>query len=234
MERYPVSGSRSDKGRREPLAALLLNFAALVIEMWGWLYPQPYLLVLGLLAALPWVAFGMALRRPRLYSVDDPDQSHVRGDLTAVLVGPGLVLMLRALRDTNLLEPAALLIPAVLAHLAWLSLLVWKLPALRRPVTLILLAIFLAPYTASVIALANCALDEDGKAVTVTVARKYSTSGKGAVQYLVLPPWGAREQEIDVRVPMNLYLAAQRGGPVCMHLHGGALGMPWVSVSERC
>ena len=216
--------------------ARALNGLAFACMWWAILYPRPYELVIALVAALPWVAFVLCMRGGRLFTIEDPGKSTARANLTTLLIGPGVVLALRALRDVNLIAPTDLLIPAIIGGVCMTGLAVWIAPGLRQKLPkLALYVLFLGAYSGGAIALANELLDHaNGTAFRVVVLGKHRTTGRGATQYLTVSAWGSRQRENEVQVPPYLYLGTYVGQSVCIVQRHGDLGLRWYYVSDRC
>ncbi|MEW5317696.1 MAG: hypothetical protein WDW38_008977, partial [Sanguina aurantia] len=86
-------------GRITKVAHVLM----LVICAWGFIYPRPYPLVLALVALLPWTAVALVSWSKGLIRFD-ASRNDVRPNVAALLITPGMVLMLRAVSDIHLLD----------------------------------------------------------------------------------------------------------------------------------
>jgi hypothetical protein len=74
----------------------------------------------------------------------------------------------------------------------------------------------------------NVLLDRSPAAVQRSVVEsKYYVIGRGGGDRLDIRPWGPVDQVKSVWVWGPVYRAVQAGGPVCMVLRQGALGIPW-------
>jgi hypothetical protein len=214
------------------VARISVGVTAVVIA-WGFAYPHPYALLITVLAALPWVAVGIMARSPGLYALNAPRGSG-RPDLTILLIGPGFVLMLRALQDVHILDWAHLLLWAAAVALALMGSVLWAVPSAREKLGMaaLTLALVLA-YGYGVCAIGDAVLDRSsGSTYTTTVDGKHITSGRSRRAMLRLAPWGPRAAEDNVAVPWDMYRRTNVGDKVCVQLHPGALGVPWYKVTN--
>ncbi|HEY1589266.1 MAG TPA: hypothetical protein VGG00_05980, partial [Rhodanobacter sp.] len=92
--------ARLAKVRQLTKAASMLSLA---VVMWGYVYPHPYPWVIALLALLPWCAVAMVGLSRGLICFDTM-RNDVRPNVAVMLILPSLVLGVRALLDTNLVD----------------------------------------------------------------------------------------------------------------------------------
>ena len=204
------------------------TWANVGLVVWTFLYPHPYELLLLVLAALPWVAVWIMARAPGLYMLNAPRGSG-RPDLSLLLITPGLLLTLRAVRDVQILDWRAVLVGAVLVALVLIGRVLWALPSARdKPGIAALTLALLIAYGYGVVALGNAVLDRsNGASYATTVYGKHVTSGRYRTPKLRLGPWGPRTTEDDVTVSWDLYRSASVGQTVCVLLRPGAFGIRW-------
>jgi hypothetical protein len=225
--------SRLGSAARARRTAAWLSFATMLITFWAFVYPRPYVELLSLCAALPIIAILLCWKFSGLFTLTGQKQS-ARGDLTAFLIGPSIVLAMRAMFDLTLVKPVALLVPSavgavVLTWSAWLA-----CKELRRyPTVALIYALFFGLYAAGSMALANSLLDwsNPNRELATIIAMRHTT-GKGATAYFSLShaPVGLGTSEISV--PFGLYRSKHVGDLVCVSDHAGALGWRWVRVDE--
>jgi hypothetical protein len=202
------------------------------LVLWAFIYPHPYELILFVLAALPWVAVWIMARSPGLYTFNAPRGSG-RPDLTLLLISPGFVLMVRALRDVQILDWQRLIPWAVLVALTLMGGVIWALPAVREKLGMAVLTLVLVlAYGFGVTSLANALLDGTrGSNYPATVYGKYVTSGRNRTPTMRLGAWGPRAAVEDVTVPWDVYRSTNIGEKVCVLSHPGALGVPWYRIA---
>jgi hypothetical protein len=201
---------------------------------WAYIYPHPYELVIFVLAVLPWVAVWIMARSPGLYTLNAPRGSG-RPDLTILVISPGFLLMLRAIMDVQILDWQRLLLWAAVAAAALMGAVLWATPSAReKPGTAALTLALILAYGYGVCALGDAVLDRsDGSTYTTRVYGKHITSGRNKRPMMQLGPWGPRAAADEVTVSSDVYRSTTVGDTVCVHLHPGAIGVPWYRVT-RC
>jgi hypothetical protein len=143
---------------RSRKAARFINVAALIIILWAFAAPRPYLLVLALLALLPWIAIAAIAGLPGRYRANEGNRFYP--DLTFALIGPGMMLAVRAVLDTQILGEMQPVLPGVLIGVL-LALVTWA--AFREGRERIWIALIFVPFMSAYgyggIILANKLLD---------------------------------------------------------------------------
>jgi len=213
--------------------ARLAIWANAALIAWAFLYPRPYELVILVLVALPWIAVWIMAREPGIYGFNAPRNS-TRPDLTALLISPGFLLMVRALMDVQILDWQRLMWWAVLVTICLVGAIVWALPAAReKPGVAALTLLLLGAYGYGACALGNALLDRSAAAsYTAQVYGKHVTGGRQRTPEMRLGPWGPRKAAADVTAPWELYRSTHIGETVCVIVHSGALGVPWYRVTQ--
>lgn len=222
---------RQQRLARARSIARLAIWANAALAAWAFLYPRPYELVILVLVALPWIAVWIMAREPGLYGFNAPRNS-ARPDLTVLLISPGLLLMLRAMADVQIIDWQPLLGWILLVTTCLLGTIVWALPAAReKPAGAALTLLLLIAYGYGTSTLANALLDRSPAASYATqVHGKHVTGGRQRTPQMRLGPWGPRKAAADVTVPWDLYRSTGIGDTVCVVVHAGALGVPWYRV----
>ena len=224
---------RLDRLERARRVAKQFNAATAAVALWGMLYPRPYEVVIAVLAAIPLVAIVVMARSHGLYRFDGrPGVSHPY--LGPVVMGPGMILGLRAMLDFDLLEWRQVLGPVALVAVVLTLLLIRADSTLpRRPAMLGAALLFMIAYAYGGIVEANALLDRSPPQVfKVPVISKRVTSGEHPTARLLLDRWGARTFTTDVAVPRAFYDQVKPGDPVCVQLRPGALAIPWYAVGN--
>jgi hypothetical protein len=210
-----------------------LTFVAPVLYLWGSLYPHPYLLVIGVLAALPWLPVALLAKSPGVYQLTGAANSG-RPDLTAALIAPALLLALRALSDVHIIDWSGLL-PWIIgagallgAGIAWAN---------RKPSRLwgsaIVILLAAGAYGFGAATSADAVLDAAAPTTyRPMVLRKHVTGGRNRSYELTVNPWGPRSSVADITVSPSVFNQARVGQPICVSLHPGALGSPWYHAWE--
>lgn len=211
--------------------ATFFTVAASAVCAWGWFYPEPYWLVMGLLMGVPWFAFAITMRSGGLFRIDSRrNDPHPTVAIPFLL--PGCVLAVRAASDINLLEWRAVLYLAILLGFALGAMAIIAYRSLRAHkgamLAFVLLTI-LYSYGASVGA--NVIFDRAGATIfRATVIRKHVVSGRHTGYQLSLSPWGPQQEPSEVSISRQWYESLEPGDTVCTALHQGALHNRWYTV----
>ncbi len=234
----PALGRSEDERRaslrRARRAARLATGAGVALLGWGLVWPRPYALAIGLLAAAP-VAIGIVLLLGRgAYSLEG-ERNDPRPNLLFPLLAPGFVLLARAAIDLRMIDwtpPALWTAPAAIA--ATLALRACDPRALRRWYLVPLFALMLAPWAWGSMTLGNAVLDRaPGETFEAHVVGKRVSHGRHTAYLLELTPWGPVTEEDEVDVGRRRYERTAVGDGVCPRLRPGALGFRWFTV-EAC
>jgi len=234
LEQSDVAGSNEEKfaaleqARRN---AKWLFYAALAAGGWAWFHPQPYHLSVLCLALVPWVAVAMVSAGPSVYRINLA-RNDVVADVSAPLMLPGMVLMLRAMLDIEILDWTSVAALSAAATAILLLILLVFLPELRKNSGSLGMAILMiAPYAYGASMIANVYFDrgEPAKHMTQVAAKRVSTDN-GKFFHLKLTPWGPRAESEEVSVGREIYARVATGDSVCVYLFRGAFGVRWFEV----
>jgi hypothetical protein len=186
-------------------------------------------------AVLPWVTFAVLAFYNK--QADDPGNNRPAFLFMPILI-PVITLVMLALDHARLVRSKGVIAwgfaIGVLMLLAGTRMLVNRRKTGSRPGSLIVLMLIFLPYTwvyaGSALALANRTMDvAPPRIVPTRVIGKYLSRGKGGSQYdLHLAgslPFGNR---VRVRVGPYRYWKANNGDVVCVAVHAGKFGYPWV------
>jgi hypothetical protein len=231
-----LGGDEAERARalgRARIVARVLNGVSIAAGAWGWLLPRPYVAAVATLAALPLVGVALLLGGRGRYSFD-AGRTDPRPSIAFVVMGPGIVLGLRALLDLNVLDHAPLLPGAAIGGLALVAAVAVGEPKARKAWLLALLLPLLGYYPWGGLTLANALLDRgEAEVFRVVVRGKHVSSGKHTSYELRLDPWGPVAEQKGVDVGRALYRSVEVGDTVCVSLRPGALGARWFVVG-RC
>jgi hypothetical protein len=205
------------------ISAYALTIVAIATAGWALYDPRPYLLVMAVLALLPWLALVATAHRPK-------------PDLYVPLMLPGCVLGLRAVIDVQLLERWQPLLPAAAIAIVMATLI--RVTRQDREFPLWLYLLLFVPvmgfYGYGSVVLANKLLDRSAPKLYLTFVYERSVHkvSRQMVWDLRLGPWGPRHEAQNVSVPRGLYEATQIADGVCVLLHPGAFGIRWFEVAK--
>jgi hypothetical protein len=217
--------------------ARVAQAVTLALSAWAYIYPRPYLLVIALVALLPWCAVALVGWSRGLIRFDS-SRNDVRPNIAIVLILPGIVLGVRALFDTHMLDVSSALEYGAVVGLPLLAavMLVNDRSSDRpraRGWGVLLLALVALPYGAGVLSLSDVLLDHQPAQVFSTqVDNKYISSGKHPQPYLVLAPWGPETMGDKVAVSRAYYAQTPIHATVCAVLHPGSVRLRWFDVRE--
>jgi TPR repeat protein len=233
----PVTGA-TDTGRAAKLArtrliARVLYGSMVPLLIWCLVYPRPYTLVVGLIAALPWMAVLLTAMPGSLFRMVTP-RGDAHPNLLPLLMISGLPVLLRAVQDVTLIGWLPVLMPAtVLAGGLVLGAAVSDRALMHSPKVLLSLLPFALAYGVGATVLGNALLDRSpSQAYRVSVLAAHMSRGKHPEPYLTLAPWGPQLTNTDIRVSTLLYELIRPGQFVCVQLHPGAVQVPWVTASQ--
>jgi hypothetical protein len=208
------------------VAALLLLFAGLFTR-------NPA--VAAILILMPWAALALVGWTRGAVRIDRPRRESRKPNVAAVYAVPAFALSGASLMSVHVLRWTELIFPALLLALALLAATMWAERHLARVSrNLAPFVLFAAMYGIGSSVQANVLLDRSEPQVfRAPVQGKRVVRGKSTEYRLQLGEWGPRPEGSSVSVPFPLYTAAHPGTPVCIGLHGGALGIRWYTV-DRC
>jgi hypothetical protein len=223
-----------------------LNGAAAIAAVWAFFRPDPYNLIISILALIPPTTVAIWFWSEGFYEIavtyGDPGAS-----LDIAVVVPSGVLAVRALHDFRLLSSVSAFICALAGGVAIAFLMAKENQRRHKPPKFIMRdqkldkrSVFFATmlivggfYTFGATVQANALLDMSSPEIyKVQVLRKNIFPGyRGGTHWgLWLSPWGPRKEMEMESVPPWLYKAVTPGQEVCVNLRSGALNMPWYRV----
>jgi hypothetical protein len=208
------------------------TFVAPVLYVWSSIYPQPYLLIIGLLALLPWLPVALMANSPGVYQLTGSAASG-RPDLTAALIAPALLFALRAFSDVHILDWSALM-PWVIGGAGLLAAsTVWvNRKASPRWGAAIVILLAAGAYGFGAAASADAVLDASAPITyKPAVLRKHVSGGRNRSYELTVDPWGPRKSADDITVPLAVFNQARVGQSICVSVHAGALASAWYRAS---
>lgn len=224
----PTPDNRMDAFARGKRLARALTIVSTFLCLWGAVYPYPYVPIVVLLAALPWVATEMVRRSPGLFRIDE-NRNDVHPSVGIAFVLPGMILLLRAVIDYEVFQSAT----AVVLYVALGGALALAAnavdPTVRtRKVNALALFAFCLAYGYGLTIEANTLLDHSpGASCSAVVEGKHIQAGKRTTYNLNIGPWGPQAESSRLRVSRYTYEPIQRGDIVLLMLHKGALGVKW-------
>ncbi|MET0677130.1 MAG: hypothetical protein ABW175_15135 [Bradyrhizobium sp.] len=227
-------GARNGRARALAWAqrcAAAATIVAIVIAVWALFKPQPYRLLVTLLAALPLVAIAAVAARRHLFRIGLG--SGYEANLGTACAAPACVLFVRTLFDLNLVSWLPL--TAFAAAVA----VVFLIAAIRREINLrrrwwrlMIAALLTGAYAFGVLGQLNGLLDHAPQSVLRSrIIDKHLGHSRIASYHLTLAPWGPLLDVHEVTVPRDIYDGAEIGDPACIRLHDGALGMAWFTAA---
>ena len=224
---------RSERVKQGKRVEIALNIGTGVFGLWSWIYPQPKILVIPVLAALPIVALIVLARSNGLFQLDGR-RNDERPSLALPFAFPGMVLILRTVLDFHLFQYRIALIDSAILAVTLTFIAFRNDRGMRRgPWGVPLIFIVLAVYSFGLISQVNALADPSAPTTFQTsVLAKRISRGKSTTYYLGIDPWGPQRAPSEVSVPSSLYHSLEPGQPVCVNFRQGALKIAWYVVSH--
>jgi hypothetical protein len=208
------------------------TFVAPVLYLWSSIYPHPYLLIIGLLAVLPWLPVALMARSPGVYQLTGAAASG-RPDLAAALIAPALLFALRAFSDVHIIDWSALIPWAVAAAALLAASTAWvnRKPSPRWGAAIVIL-LAAGAYGFGAATSADAVLDASAPTIyKPAVLGKHVTGGRYRSYELTVDPWGPRKSAEDISVSPAIFNQARVGQSICVSVRAGALGSAWYRAS---
>jgi hypothetical protein len=189
---------------------------------------------IGLLAALPWLAFALMAWRPHLY-IFDGRRHDARPDYWLPFVLIGGILLTAAALDYDIADIREVGRPLV--NLAIIVAAVAILITVRIGThfrTYIFLVLWVAAYCAGVIIEANGLLDRAPPRIySAQVLGKSISYGRRSTYYhLTLGRWGRKSDRNQVTVSRAFYAAVEPRRWICVEVRPGALAIEWYILTQ--
>lgn len=232
--RHHPDGTRERRARALAWAqgcAAAATVLAIFIAVWALFRPQPYELLIALLAALPPLAIIAVIARRGLFRIGLG--TGYEANLGTACAVPSCALFARTLFDLNLISWLPL--TAFAAAVA----IVFLITAVRREINLRrrwwklgIAALLTGAYAFGTLGQANVLLDRGPQAVLRSrILDKHPGRNRTGTYHLTLAPWGPITETGDASVPHDVYERAEIDDPACIRLHDGALGMAWFTAT---
>lgn len=220
-----------------------LEWAAIILSLWFFIYPRPYIPLLTILLLLPLVGiFINGWNKPSLATLVDVSEGRNgkdRYDVADFIDFPAWAILFRLLLDYKFESYYSMIIPGTVAAVMMLVILLLThrlITHSRHSKTWIYLSIFfnVTVYSYAATYTINCAYDRSQAQVyPVEVTSKRTYRGRrGSTYYLTIMPWGHHDKE-EVRVPGSLYNVTDTGDDVDIELRKGLFHIQWYAVKRN-
>lgn len=209
----------------------VLDFAAIGVVLWCFIWPQPYPLLIASLAALPVLALILVVASRGLFRIGI-GATDAHANLGTLCALPACAIVARMLFDLNMIDWTPLIAAAVVCTAIFMAALAIADRGLRRQRWMLLgVGLLTGAYALGAIGEANALLDRSPASIVRSqILEKHVTYGKRTTYHFQLAPWGPLTEASDVSVSRELYDRLEPGNPACLLLRSGALGMPWFIV----
>jgi hypothetical protein len=195
----------------------------------GLVYPRPYQIVLGVNAALPWVAIWVLWMAGEAIEFPQSRKDAPRPNVDFSLLMPCLILVLRLLLDYDLVPDrtaAGLAFGSVAGGFLLFYACLPKQP--ERTIWGFALALGVL-YALPMLFLTDVWLDRSSpQAFLSRIEKKRITHSKHTAYNLRVSPWGPYPTPEEWTVGKALYEQAKEGDPIGILLYPGKWGIPWL------
>lgn len=208
-----------------------LNWLAIGVMVWGFVFPVPYDVVLIALLSVFGLALGLAMWKRGIITLVPVERIQVSANLFMLVMGPAGVIALRAFLDIQLLdwiEPLAVAVPVTLL----VGGLVWKADANLRGLAMVLFftpILFLGSWGGLV--LANARLDS--RPPSLVPVRVVDTYQGDRPEVTVILPTQSGSRRMTIQAPRSVVEAAESDQPLCVLIHPGRFGWRYAR-AVRC
>jgi uncharacterized membrane protein YidH (DUF202 family) len=209
----------------------LVNLIAIPIAYWGFIWPQPYTVLIWVLVATPLIGLLLLGQFGGLVRLDAKRGSAYPSVALAFMMGP-IVLALRALLDWQVMDWSSFWEPFIVISLGLLGLTIWRAPDFgKRAATVVTYSIFCLAYGYGATVTLNGIL-ATGPFTTyeARVTDEHIDTGKVTTYYFTLSAWGPRAVPGDVEVSRAVYERHQVDDTVTIYVRDGKFGMPYYFV----
>lgn len=216
----------------------ILNTLAGVLVCWAFIYPKPYqwasfgCLLLPILALIPYYYYHGIIK------LDDTQSNTYPVLLGALLVTP-LGLMIRVLKDFNLLAHTHIWTPTCVFAALFMAALYLNRRAINTKnkqglITGTFTTVVVMAYGYGACVLYNCYFDESvpGQYRVVVLEKIHSSSIANNSYNLNMAPWGPVKRSEEYQVEAELYDDITVGDTVNLYLKEGRLHAPWVEIRK--
>ncbi len=209
-------------------------------------FPHPLWLAVAVPVLSPWIALGMVALWGESFTIFifslDKKVALRKASLLPLVAFPSVSFMLASLHPQGGLPHFPLnwhplLIPSTVGGvlMAVVILMIDNEKKTNLPSLIGMLLISTTIYAANTLVFTNGLLDhQPASNYTLTVMKKYFTTGKHAAHYFDVMSADKRyDGDTTITVDPSFYASTQVNGTVCAQIHPGALGMKWETV-DRC
>jgi hypothetical protein len=222
-----------------------LEWVAIVIGIWFFVFPRPYILLFSVLLALPIIGLILnGLYKPSIISLveitkdKDGDNKYDVADFIDI---PAWVMLIRVLLDFEFESFYSLIIPGAISFAGVLILLFFthkRIGNTSRSKTWIYLSLIsnICLYSYAGTYGANCVYDNSTPKVyetTVLDKHTYRSSKGGTRYYLTVAPWGHHYDKEDIKVSSDQYRETDIDETVKIDYKEGLFGIPWYYVKKK-
>ena len=208
----------------------ILSGIGLSVFFWGVFYPHPYGIVIAIGLALPLIAIVIAILSLGYYRFSG-GFSDGRPNLTGLFVVPGMMVMIRATVDMQIIDwRLALALAFFVACSLTLAAAATDRGLRRSASTIACLLLLNLAYGYGGVVEVNELLDHSQPSIyQATVTGKYASGGSRSPRTwnVEVTPWGPHHDSNPVRTAQSLYQGVNAGDTICVISRPGAFGLEW-------
>jgi hypothetical protein len=229
-----TESDREDLLKRKKTVAIVYNIAGLFLGFCMIFFPTLLAACIGLFYPLLGVLLMVFSKGATKYVVNLN-----RSVYSYILLGfvlPCFTLLIMSLDKYSVVKVSALWLPgfgvaAILFLLLYATGINRSIGSIR--VQLIFMAIPALLYGYGAVRMANCVFDPSvPKIYSVGVQDRRVDHGKSVSYYLLLSPWGPRQEDQEVEVGRSVYRSVRIGDTVKVNVKGGLFHIAWFTVNR--
>lgn len=213
--------------------ARVINTLAVVLGLWGFIYPRPYGLAIAILIWAPFLALALVAASKGILRLQTT-RADPRPNVILAVIVPAVALTMRTLTTVYVVQWAGAAWLAIgVGAVLWFAAIKADPNLVNRRAGALVFAPFALVYGYGAGLEANAALDRSPVSTyEAIISAKYISHGRSTSYHLQLDPWGPNQAGSRIQVSRAVYEALNQGDAVSLALRKGAFGVPWYTVQS--
>lgn len=228
-----LNGVKINKYLQAKKVTGIWNAIGILVGLWVFLYPVPYIPLIIFCAFLPLIGIYLMAHYKEEVTFDQIQDSS-RPSVVYLMALSSMSLCFRGYFDHNIIHSTVFWwYLAVFSIFLYLFILIVTSEYKRHKLVLLELLLILIPYCYGLISLSNCMLDFSGpKSFSPIIIDKRVVTGKSISYYIDVSPWGPYKEQSEISVTKDIYDNLSKNGKVNLQLKKGALGIRWFYIDD--